>query len=89
MDEEGDVASSDSELQVQDPSQELSESHKNAEELNDDPMREYYEKETAILQWLSANPGQKWVDKEFATNNSQFYEDTANLPSWGAIFKNL
>jgi len=52
-------------------------------------MREYFEKETAILQWLSANPGQKWIDKEFAANNSQFYEDTANLPAWGAIFKNL
>jgi hypothetical protein len=52
-------------------------------------MREYYEKEAVILQWLANNPGQKWVDKDFPANNTQFYEDTANLPSWGAIFKNL
>lgn len=52
-------------------------------------MREYYEKQNAILQWLSNNPGQKWVDKDFAPSNSQFYEDTANLPPWGALFKNL
>lgn len=52
-------------------------------------MREYYEKEAAVLQWLSNNPGQKWVDKDFPISNAQFYEDTANLPTWGAIFKNL
>ena len=52
-------------------------------------MREYYEKETAVLQWLAANPGQKWVDKEFQANGTQFYQDTANLPEWGMIFKNL
>jgi len=52
-------------------------------------MREYYEKEAVILQWLHNNPGQKWIDKDFPANNSQFYEDTANLPTWGAIYKNL
>lgn len=45
-DGEGDVASSDSELQVQDPSMEMRESQAGGktEEENDDPMREYYEK---------------------------------------------
>ena len=43
----------------------------------------------AILQWLAANPGQRWIDKDFPQNNGQFYEDTANLPPWGPIFKNL
>jgi hypothetical protein len=89
-DAEGDVASSDSELQVQDPSQEMGDSRLGKqEEDNDDPMRDYYDKEAVVLQWLQNNPGQKWVDKDFPAANAQFYEDTANLPAWGAVFKNL
>lgn len=86
-DGDGDVASSDSELQVEDPAQEGQGAKE--EEEDDDPMREYYEKENAVLQWLANNPGQRWVDKEFPPSNAQFYEDTANLPSWGLVFKNL
>ena len=52
-------------------------------------MRDYYEQENAVLQWLANNPGQRGVDKEFPPSNAQFYEDTANLPVWGLIFKNL
>lgn len=90
-DAEGDVASSDSELQVQDPSQEMGESQAggNQEEENDDPMKQYYQRENIILQWLANNPGQKWTDKDFPVGNGQFYEDTANLPLWGSLFKNL
>lgn len=36
-------------------------------------MREYYERENVILQWLASNPGQKWTDKDFPTNGTQFY----------------
>lgn len=52
-------------------------------------MKDYYIKENIILQWLAQNPGQKWVDKDFPTTSSQFYEDPANLPPWGYVFKNL
>ncbi len=84
------MASSDSELQVEDPSHEKdSRAGMKQEDEGDDPMREYYEKEDTILQWLASNPGHKWVDKDFPTTGSQFYEDTANLPPWGLLFKNL
>ena len=46
-------------------------------------------KERAVLEWIANNPGQKWVDKDFPPNSNQFYEDTANLPPWGIIPKNL
>lgn len=45
MDGEGDMASSDSELQVQDPSQEMN-ADDLAEEENNDPMSKYLEKES-------------------------------------------
>lgn len=87
-DADGDMASSDSELQVQDPSQDINQKDL-AEEENNDPMQKYIEKQTEILNWIEAHPGQKWVDFEFPCNSSQFYDDPANLPPWGSTLKNL
>jgi hypothetical protein len=52
-------------------------------------MRFYYQEESSILLWLQNNPGQKWTDSSFACSTSQFFEDPANLPTWGCLFKNL
>jgi hypothetical protein len=41
------------------------------------------------MQWIHNNPGQKWIDKEFPANGTQFYEDSANVPAWSPILKNL
>ena len=63
MDADGDMASSDSELQVKDPSQEMNEGEiADEDEKNNDPMSLYLQKQSEILAWLESHPGQKWVD---------------------------
>lgn len=90
MDADGDMASSDSELQVKDPSQEMNQGDVAEEDAKvNDPMSLYLQKEAEIIAWLEGHPGQKWVDNQFPCNSTQFYEDAANLPEWGCVLKNM
>ena len=76
-DDDNEVASSDSELQVEDPSQSIKEGENQADQQqeDDDPMAEYYKQEDAVLEWLANHPGEKWTDPEFTCSYRQFFQD--------------